>query len=830
MVMRYDRFTERAQDAAMRAQEILMRYSHNQIDVEHLLLALLEQPEGVVAEIMETLGADVEMVKRRLDEILRASPKASIYGGGAGQMFITPRVKRVFDQANREASSLRDEYISTEHIFLAIAGERGTPTDRLLRDNGVTKQRIYDAIKEIRGGQRVTSPRAETQYRTLEKYSRDLTQLAFGGKLDPVIGRDKEILRVIQVLSRRTKNNPVLIGEAGVGKTAIIEGLAQKIANEDVPEILSGKKVVQLDLGSMVAGSRFRGDFEERLKNAMSEIQRSEGEIILFIDEIHNVVGAGSATGALDAGNMLKPALARGELQCIGATTLDEYRQYIEKDSALERRFAPVYVEEPDVEETIQMLRGLRDRYEAHHGVSFTDGALVAAAQLSHRYVTDRRLPDKAIDLIDEAAAKVRIAIYEMPPELKAMRKEIARLTAEENVASTDQDYEHAMQFKADRLKLQEEYELQRDAWQQEMNLDELVEEADIAQVVESWTGIPVSAMMETEAEKLLHMEDRLRERIVGQEEGIVAVSNAIRRARSGLKDPRRPIGSFIFLGSSGVGKTEMAKALAEFMFGDEEALLTIDMSDFQERHTVSRLTGAPPGYVGYEEGGQITEAVRRRPYQVVLFDEIEKAHPDVWNSLLQILEEGRLTDGQGHVVDFRNTVLIMTSNIGTRFARKGGTIGFPHPNGEVSKDEENLRDEIRDALKKTFRPEFLNRIDEIIIFHNLTEEHMLQIVDLQMHEVGARLLEQGVQLSLTDTARAWLADRGYDPQFGARPLRRALQRYIENPLSIQLLSGELSQGHVLADVGDDAIVFRAAERASIEQVPADEVMSESSA
>jgi ATP-dependent Clp protease ATP-binding subunit ClpC len=830
MVMRYDRFTERAQDAAMRAQEILMRYSHNQIDVEHLLLALLEQPEGVVPEIMETLGADVEMVKRRLDEILRASPKASIYGGGAGQMFITPRVKRVFDQANREASSLRDEYISTEHIFLAIAGERGTPTDRLLRDNGVTKQRIYDAIKEIRGGQRVTSPRAETQYRTLEKYSRDLTQLAFDGKLDPVIGRDKEILRVIQVLSRRTKNNPVLIGEAGVGKTAIIEGLAQKIANEDVPEILSGKKVVQLDLGSMVAGSRFRGDFEERLKNAMAEIQRSQGEIILFIDEIHNVVGAGSATGALDAGNMLKPALARGELQCIGATTLDEYRQYIEKDSALERRFAPVYVEEPDVEEAIQMLRGLRDRYEAHHGVSFTDEALVAAAQLSHRYVTDRRLPDKAIDLIDEAAAKVRIAIYEMPPELKAMRKEIARLTAEENAASNDQDYEHAMQYKSDRLKLQEEYEMQRDAWQQEMNLDELVEEADIAQVVENWTGIPVAAMMETEAEKLLHMEDRLRERIVGQEEGIVAVSNAIRRARSGLKDPRRPIGSFIFLGSSGVGKTEMAKALAEFMFGDEEALLTIDMSDFQERHTVSRLTGAPPGYVGYEEGGQITEAVRRRPYQVVLFDEIEKAHPDVWNSLLQILEEGRLTDGQGHVVDFRNTVLIMTSNLGTRFARKGGTIGFPHPDGEGGKDEENLRDEIRDALKKTFRPEFLNRIDEIIIFHNLTEEHMLQIVDLQMHEVGARLLEQGVQLSLTDTARAWLADRGYDPQFGARPLRRALQRYIENPLSIQLLSGELSQGHVLADVEDDAIVFRAAERASIEQVPADEVMSESSA
>jgi ATP-dependent Clp protease ATP-binding subunit ClpC len=812
----------------MRAQEILLRYSHNQIDVEHLLLALLEQPEGVVSEIMVKLGADVEMFNRRLDEILRASPKASIYGGGAGQMFITPRVKRVFDQANKEASGLKDEYISTEHIFLAIASERGTPTDRLLRDNGVTKQRVYDAIKEIRGGQRVTSPHAETQYRTLEKYSRDLTQYAYEAKLDPVIGRDQEILRVIQVLSRRTKNNPVLIGEAGVGKTAIIEGLAQKIASEDVPEILSGKRVVQLDLGSMVAGSRFRGDFEERLKNAIAEIQRSEGEIILFIDEIHNVVGAGSASGALDASNMLKPALARGELQCIGATTLDEYRKYIEKDSALERRFAPVYVDEPSVEEAIAMLHGLRDRYEAHHGVRFSDEALVAAAQLSHRYVTDRQLPDKAIDLIDEAAAKVRIAIYEMPPDLKVMKKYLQRLSAEEKAAGADQDYEHAMEFKAKRLQIQTEFNEKRDAWQREMNLDELVEEADIAQVVETWTGIPVSAMMETEAEKLLHMEDRLSERLVGQEEAIVAVSNAIRRARSGLKDPRRPIGSFIFLGSSGVGKTEMAKALAAFMFGNEEALLTVDMSDFQERHTVSRLTGAPPGYVGYEEGGQITEAVRRRPYQVVLFDEIEKAHPDVWNSLLQILEEGRLTDGQGHVVDFRNTVLIMTSNIGTSFARRGGTIGFPRPDGS-SNGEEVARGEIRDALKKTFRPEFLNRIDEIIIFHNLTEEHMLQIVDLQMTEVGGRLQEQGVELSLTEVAREWLAEKGYDPQFGARPLRRALQRYIENPLSIQLLSGDLQKGAIVADIEDDAIVFRPAAQET-EQVLVKEPVPEEAA
>jgi len=809
-MMRFDRYTERAQDATMRAYEILQRYGHNQVDVEHMLLALLEQPDGVVSQIMDKLGADQEMVKSRLDEVLRASPKAAIYGGGTGQVFITPRVKRVLDQANKEAAALKDEYISTEHIFLAIASERGTPSDRILRDAGVTKQRIYDAIKEVRGGQRVTSPRAESQYRILEKYSRDLTSMAREGKLDPVIGRDREILRVIQVLSRRTKNNPVLIGEAGVGKTAIVEGLAQKIATEDVPEILSGKRVVQLDLGSMVAGSRFRGDFEERLKGSIQEIQRSQGEIILFIDEIHNVVGAGSASGALDASNMLKPALARGELQCIGATTLDEYRKYIEKDAALERRFAPVYVEEPSIEQAYQMLLGLRDRYEAHHKVRFADEALRAAVQLSHRYVTERRLPDKAIDLIDEAAAKLRIAIYEMPPELKAMKKELTHLDAEEQAAWAERDYERAAQYKSQRLQLEQEFEQERETWQREMNLDEVVEEKDIAEVLETWTGIPVSSMMETEAQRLVHMEDRLREHIVGQDEAIVAVSNAIRRARSGLKDPRRPIGSFIFLGASGVGKTEMAKALAGFLFGNEEALLTIDMSDFQERHTVSRLAGAPPGYVGYEEGGQLTEAVRRRPYQVILFDEIEKAHPDVWNSLLQILEEGRLTDGQGHVVDFRNTVLIMTSNIGTRFARSGGTLGFARQQeDEEGQREKELHKDIREALKRTFRPEFLNRIDEAIIFHNLTSEHMLRIVDFQMREVSERLLEQGIEITLTDAAREWLAAKGYDPELGARPLRRALQRHIENPLALQLLGGELRDGRVIADIEDDAIVFR---------------------
>jgi len=817
-MMRFDRFTERAQDAAMRAYEILQRYSHNQVDVEHLLLALLEQPEGVVSQIVDMLGADAEVLKRRLDDVLRASPKVSIYGGGTGQLFITPRVKRVLDSAQKEAGFLKDEYISTEHIFLAIASERGTPTDRILRDAGITKQRIQEAIQEIRGGQRVTSPQAESQYRTLEKYSRDLTQLAREGKLDPVIGRDAEILRVIHVLCRRTKNNPVLIGEAGVGKTAIVEGLAQKLVAEDVPELLIGKRVVQLDLGAMVAGSRFRGDFEERLKTSLAEIQHAQGEIILFIDEIHNVVGAGSASGALDASNMLKPALARGELQCIGATTLDEYRKYIEKDAALERRFAPVYVDEPSVEEAIEMLRGLRDRYEAHHKVRFTDEALVAAVQLSHRYVTERRLPDKAIDLIDEAAAKVRIDIYQMPDALKEMKKQIRHLAAEEQAAGDARDYERAAEVKSQRLKLESEFEQQREAWQAEKNVDECVDEADIAQIVETWTGIPVSNMLETEASRLLHMEERLHERIVGQDEAINAVANAIRRSRAGLQDPRRPIGSFIFLGSSGVGKTEMAKALAEFLFGDAEALLTVDMSDFQERHTISRLTGAPPGYVGYEEGGTLTEAVRRRPYQVVLFDEIEKAHPDVWNALLQILDEGRLTDGQGHVVDFRNTVLIMTSNIGTRYFKKGGTIGFQRPDDDTSSEEKAMQRDIRDELKRTFRPEFLNRIDEIIIFHNLTQEHMRQIVDLQMREIAARLREQGIELELTEAARDWLAEHGYDPQFGARPLRRTLQRHIENPLSVQLLAGGKRATRIVADVQDDQIVFRE----QTENVPAE--------
>jgi ATP-dependent Clp protease ATP-binding subunit ClpC len=820
-MMRFERFTERAQDAAARAYEILQRYGHNQVDTEHILLALLEQPDGVIPQILEQMNVDQEAIKRRLDEVLKASPKAAIYGGGsAGQVFITPRVKRIIDLANDEANVLHDDYISTEHIFLAVLSERNTAVARILQDSGITKERVLEVIKDIRGGQRVTDPQAESRYRTLERYSRDLTRLARDGKLDPVIGRGNEILRVIQVLSRRTKNNPVLIGEAGVGKTAIVEGLAQSIANNDVPELLLGKRVVGLDLGAMVAGSRFRGDFEERLKAAIEEIQRSEGEIILFIDELHQVVGAGAAQGALDASNMMKPALARGELSCIGATTLDEYRQHIERDSALDRRFAPVFVDEPSVEETIKMLHGLRDRYEAHHKVTFSDNALIAAARLSQRYVTDRRLPDKAIDLMDEAAAKLRVALYSMPEDLKKMKVDLDRLRLEEEAAGMARDYERAAMFKTERSRLEGEFEQMREAWLQEHTLDEVVNVNDIAAVVASWTGIPVSEVLETEADKLLRMEEALHERIVGQDEAVSAVSDAIRRARSGLKDPTRPIGSFIFLGSSGVGKTELARALAEFMFDDEEALLRIDMSEYREQHTVSRLFGAPPGYVGYEAGGQLSESVRRRPYQVILFDEIEKAHPDVWNALLQILEDGRLTDGQGHVIDFRNTVIIMTSNLGTEYARKGGTLGFM-----TSKDPELVADhaKIEEALKRNFRPEFLNRIDEIIIFEPLSMEQVERIVDLQMKEISTRLAEYDLSVRLTEAARAWLAREGFDPAMGARPVRRALQRFVESPLSIELLRGGFQRGDcVVVNAGEEnGIVFKRQEEGVEEPEPA---------
>jgi len=810
-MMRFDRFTERAQEAAQRAAEIIQRYGHNQIDTEHILLALIEQPEGAISQILQNLNLQGIDLSDRLDHVLKNTQKASIFGSrGAGQVFITPRVKRIVDVANQEANRLKDEFISTEHLFLAILDEKNTPAARLLETEGLTKERVYGAINQIRGGQRVTDPKSENRYKSLEKFSRDLTKLAREGKLDPVIGRDAEILRVIQILSRRTKNNPVMIGEAGVGKTAIVEGLAQKIASNDVPEILSGKRVVSLDLGSMIAGSRFRGEFEERLKAAIDDVKQADGEIILFIDELHTVVGAGAAQGAMDASNMLKPALARGELQCVGATTLDEYHRYIEKDSALERRFAPVFIEEPSVEESIQMLEGLRDRYEAHHKVCFSDEALVAAVTLANRYVTDRHLPDSAIDLMDEAAAKLRVALYSLPPELKEKQTEIEHLKNEEEVAGQERDYERAATMQTQRVRLEEEFHQARDAWESEHELDEVVDENDVAEVVSQWTGIPMTSMLEAEAEKLLKMEERLHERIIGQDEAITVISDAIRRARSGLKDPTRPIGSFIFIGPSGVGKTELAKALAEFLFDDDDALLRLDMSEYREQHTASRLFGAPPGYVGYEEGGQLTEAVRRRPYRVILFDEIEKAHPEVWNTLLQILDNGRLTDGQGRQVDFRNSVLIMTSNLGTEYVSRSGSLGFL--DSTASDKDIEARDKINKALKDAFRPEFLNRIDEIITFSPLNEKDMIKIVNLNLKEVTQRLIENGLKVSLTKKAHLWLAKNGYTADFGARPLTRALQKFIESPLSKKLLEGEFKDGDtIIADLDpetEDKLVF----------------------
>ena len=823
--MRFDRFTERAQDAATRAYEIVRRYGHTQVDTEHVFLALLEQQDGAVPQILTSLNVESAALVDRLDAELRASPKVSVYGGGVGQVFYTPRIRTVLELSQGEANRLKDEYISTEHIFLAILSERNTASARIVQEYGITRERVLEAIKEIRGGQRVTNRQAESRYRTLEKYSRDLTQMARDGRLDPVIGRDAEILRVIQVLSRRTKNNPVLIGEAGVGKTAIVEGLAQKIIISDVPENLLNKRVVALDLGAMIAGSRFRGEFEERLKAAMEEIQRAQGEIILFIDELHTVVGAGSAQGAMDASNMLKPALARGELQCVGATTLDEYRQYIERDAALERRFAPVFVDEPSAEETIEMLQGLRERYETHHSVKYSDAAIVAAVKLSSRYVTDRRLPDKAIDLMDEAAAKLRVALHTLPTELKKLKTEIDRLLAGEEEASAARDYEKAQVSKADRLRLESEFNELREAWQSEQRLDEIVDEEDVAEVISSWTGIPTSQMMETEAIKLLHMEERLHERIVGQERAIAALSDAIRRSRSGLSDPRRPIGSFIFLGSSGVGKTELAKALAEFLFDDEDALIRVDMSEYREQHTVSRLFGAPPGYVGYEQGGQLTEQVRRRPYSVVLFDEIEKAHPDVWNALLQLLDDGRLTDGQGRVVNFRNAVIVMTSNVGTSFVKKSGALGFA---GMAAAEKENHK-RIEEALKQTFRPEFINRIDEIIIFEPLSEEDVVEIVKLQVKDVQVRLSEHGnLSIELTQPAERWLAQQGLDKDFGARPLKRAIQRYVESALSMRLLKGEFKYGdRIRIDVAEngEALEFTLLESAPLPPGTADELV-----
>ncbi len=807
--MRFDRFTEKAQEAIALAQESLSRFHHTQLDTEHILWGLLEQTEGLVSQILSKLGIEPQAVKSRVEEALTKTPQ--VYYEGASpqaQIYITPRAKRVFDLAFEEARRIRDEYVGTEHLFVAVCEDREGAAAAVLRQFGVTKEKVYQVLQGIRGGQRATDPNAESKYMVLEKYSRDVTKLATEGKLDPVIGRDEEISRVIQVLSRRTKNNPVLIGEPGVGKTAIVEGLAQKIVAGDVPETLKERKVVALDMGSLVAGSKFRGEFEERMKAILNEMKRAEGEIVLFIDELHTIVGAGAAEGAIDASNMLKPALARGELQCIGASTLDEYRKRIEKDGALERRFQPVFVGEPSVDDTIQILKGLRDKYEAHHGVKIADAALEAAATLSHRYIADRHLPDKAIDLIDEAASKLKMDIYRAPPELKELETKLRHLIKEGQEAVAARNYERAAELRDQTDELQKQYEENKAGWMKDRGIDEIVGEEDVAQVVARWTGIPVTRMLEQESEKLLRMEERLHERVISQDEAIDAVSDAIRRSRSGLKDPNRPIGSFIFLGPTGVGKTELAKALAEFLFDSEEAMVRLDMSEYQERHTVSRLIGAPPGYVGYEEGGQLTEAVRRRPYRVILFDEVEKAHPDVFNSLLQILDDGRLTDGHGRTVDFRNTVVIMTSNVGTREIEKGAALGFKNRTDvkEYHKDVKNI---LLSELRKTFSPEFLNRVDETIIFHHLCAEDLREIVELQAERVAQTLKEQEIELELTPAAKELLAEKGYDPDYGARPLKRTIQRLLENPLSKKLIQGEFKEGDkVMVDVKDGEVVF----------------------